>query len=136
MGDTLAIMDAGAYFVPFATSFSFPQPGVVMIDEGRVVTLRRAETFEDMRLRGGEGPRRSAAAPAAREEDRRVLRVRTPREVSGVAGQGPAPVSDGYGPEGTVVLLLTVMTPANGPFARSASRPAPAAQRAEMTPSR
>ncbi len=51
VGDALAIMDAGAYFVPFSTSFSFPQPGIVMIDDGRVVPLRRAETFEDMRLR-------------------------------------------------------------------------------------
>jgi diaminopimelate decarboxylase len=46
-GDVLAIMDAGAYFVPFATSFSFPQPAIVMIEEGREKILRRAETFED-----------------------------------------------------------------------------------------
>lgn len=47
-GDTLAIMDSGAYFVPFATSFSFPQPGVVMVDEQRVHQIRRAETFDDL----------------------------------------------------------------------------------------
>lgn len=46
-GDTLAIMDSGAYFVPFSTSFSFPQPGIVMVQEGRVTPIRRAETFSD-----------------------------------------------------------------------------------------
>jgi diaminopimelate decarboxylase len=48
VGDTLAIMDAGAYFVPFATSFSFPRPGIVMLEDGEVQTLRRPETFEDL----------------------------------------------------------------------------------------
>lgn len=48
VGDTLAIMDAGAYFVPFSTAFSFPRPGVVMIDGGQLVQLRRAESFEDL----------------------------------------------------------------------------------------
>jgi diaminopimelate decarboxylase len=41
-------MDAGAYFIPFATSFSFPQPAVVMVDRGEVRRLRRAERFEDL----------------------------------------------------------------------------------------
>jgi diaminopimelate decarboxylase len=48
VGDTLAIMDSGAYFVPFSTSFSFPQPAIVMVDERQVTLLRRAETFEDL----------------------------------------------------------------------------------------
>lgn len=47
-GDALAIMDSGAYFVPFASSFSFPQPAVVMVDGGRASVLRRAETFAHM----------------------------------------------------------------------------------------
>ncbi len=47
-GDGLAIMDAGAYFVPFATSFSFPQPAIVMVEDGRAHCLRRAETFDDL----------------------------------------------------------------------------------------
>jgi diaminopimelate decarboxylase len=47
-GDSLAIMDAGAYFVPFATSFSFPQPAIVMVDDGRCRLIRRAERFEDL----------------------------------------------------------------------------------------
>jgi diaminopimelate decarboxylase len=47
-GDALAIMDAGAYFVPFATSFSFGQPAIVMVDGGEHRVLRRAETFDDL----------------------------------------------------------------------------------------
>lgn len=47
-GDALAIMDTGAYFIPFASSFSFPQPGVVMIEDGQCTALRRPETFEHM----------------------------------------------------------------------------------------
>lgn len=47
-GDTLAVMDAGAYFVPFATSFSFPRPAIVMLDSGAVRLLRRAESFDDL----------------------------------------------------------------------------------------
>jgi diaminopimelate decarboxylase len=47
-GDALAIMDSGAYFVPFSTSFSFPQPGIVALGEGKESLIRRAETFEDM----------------------------------------------------------------------------------------
>jgi len=49
-GDSLAVMDAGAYFVPFSTSFSFPQPAIVMVEDGRARLLRRAETFEDLVL--------------------------------------------------------------------------------------
>jgi len=47
-GDCLAIMDAGAYFVPFSTSFSFPRPAIVMLDGGNAQLLRRRETFEDL----------------------------------------------------------------------------------------
>ncbi|MCP3144651.1 type III PLP-dependent enzyme domain-containing protein [Pyxidicoccus xibeiensis] len=48
VGDTLAIMDAGAYFVPFATSFSYPQPAIIALDGGKEQLLRRAETFDDL----------------------------------------------------------------------------------------
>jgi diaminopimelate decarboxylase len=48
VGDVLAIMDTGAYFVPFATSFSFPQPAIALQDGRDVRVLRRAETFEDL----------------------------------------------------------------------------------------
>lgn len=47
-GDCLAIMDAGAYFVPFSTSFSFPRPAIVTVDDGVTSLLRRAETFDDL----------------------------------------------------------------------------------------
>lgn len=53
-GDTLALMDSGAYFVPFETTFSFPRPPVVLIDRGREQLLRRAETFEDLVRRDEE----------------------------------------------------------------------------------
>lgn len=47
-GDALAIMDSGAYFVPFSTSFSFPQPAIVLVDEDQTSLLRHAERFEDL----------------------------------------------------------------------------------------
>jgi diaminopimelate decarboxylase len=48
VGDSLAIMDAGAYFVPFSTSFSFPRPAVVLVADGKCTLLRRPEAFEDL----------------------------------------------------------------------------------------
>jgi diaminopimelate decarboxylase len=64
IGDALAIMDAGAYFVPFATSFSFPRPAIVMIDGSDVHLLRRAERFEDIiALDRGEQPSAKQQAP-------------------------------------------------------------------------
>ncbi len=47
-GDTLAIMDSGAYFVPFSTSFSFPRPAIVLVSSSRASLLRRAESFDDL----------------------------------------------------------------------------------------
>jgi diaminopimelate decarboxylase len=47
-GSKLAIMDAGAYFIPFSTSFSFPQPGIVMLDHNGHTLSRRGETFDDV----------------------------------------------------------------------------------------
>lgn len=47
-GDAIAVMDTGAYFVPMATTFSFAEPGVVLVDEGREVLLRRQERFTDV----------------------------------------------------------------------------------------
>ncbi len=47
-GHVLAIMDAGAYFVPFSTSFSFPRPAIVMVDDGAVEIVRERETFDDL----------------------------------------------------------------------------------------
>ena len=47
-GDILAIMDAGAYFVPNQMNFSNPRPSVVLVDEGKPALLRQRETFEDI----------------------------------------------------------------------------------------
>jgi diaminopimelate decarboxylase len=47
-GHVLAVMDSGAYFVPFSTSFSFPKPAIVMQDGDRITTLRARETFADI----------------------------------------------------------------------------------------
>ncbi len=55
VGDALAILDSGAYFVPFSTCFSFPRPAVVLLDHGKDTVLRRAETFEDLVALDGLG---------------------------------------------------------------------------------
>ena len=47
-GDVLAIMDTGAYFVPFSTSFSFPKPAIVVQHESGCTVARAAETFDDL----------------------------------------------------------------------------------------
>jgi diaminopimelate decarboxylase len=47
-GDAVVMMDAGAYFVPFSTSFSYPRPAIVMLDGGVDTLIRRAENFEDL----------------------------------------------------------------------------------------
>jgi len=48
IGDYLAVMDAGAYFVPNANNFSFPRPAICRISkEGHSLTRVR-ETFEFM----------------------------------------------------------------------------------------
>ena len=55
-GDGVAIMDSGAYFVPFATCFSRPRPAVALVWNGRVGLLRRAETFADLTALEEEEP--------------------------------------------------------------------------------
>ncbi|HQR29028.1 MAG TPA: pyridoxal-dependent decarboxylase [Anaeromyxobacteraceae bacterium] len=47
-GDALAVMDSGAYFVPFSTDFSFPRPGIAAVGPGGPRLLRRPATFEDL----------------------------------------------------------------------------------------
>lgn len=47
-GDVLAVMDAGAYFIPNQMNFSHPRPAVVMVDAGRPRLIRRRERFEDV----------------------------------------------------------------------------------------
>lgn len=46
-GDVLAVMDAGAYFVPNQQNFSNPRPAVVFIDDqGKVRLIRERESFQ------------------------------------------------------------------------------------------
>jgi diaminopimelate decarboxylase len=47
-GHVLSIMDTGAYFVPFSTTFSFPKPAIVVQDGATVTVARRRETWDDM----------------------------------------------------------------------------------------
>ncbi len=47
-GDLVAVMDAGAYFVPNQMNFSHTRPGAVMISEGRPHVLRDRESFGDI----------------------------------------------------------------------------------------
>jgi diaminopimelate decarboxylase len=56
-GHVLAIMDTGAYYVPFSTSFSFPRPGVVVQDGADVSVMRRPESFEDIVSLDGDAMR-------------------------------------------------------------------------------
>ena len=47
-GHVLAIMDTGAYFVPFSTSFSFPRPAIVERHGDSVRVIRSRERFSDL----------------------------------------------------------------------------------------
>jgi diaminopimelate decarboxylase len=47
-GHVLAIMDSGAYFVPFSTTFSFPAAALVLQDGAGVFPARRRKSFEDL----------------------------------------------------------------------------------------
>ncbi len=60
-GDLVAVMDAGAYFVPNQMNFSHGRPAAVMTRSGRYEVLRDRETFDDIvRLD------RNATAPISR----------------------------------------------------------------------
>ena len=45
-GDTLAVMDAGAYFVPNQRNFSNPRPAAVIVSRGKSRVTRKPERFE------------------------------------------------------------------------------------------
>jgi len=47
-GDVLAIMDAGAYFISFSNSFSFPKPAIVLVSKGNHQVIRMRESFDQM----------------------------------------------------------------------------------------
>jgi diaminopimelate decarboxylase len=48
VGDVVAVMDAGAYFIPNQMTFSNPRPAVAMIERGEARVVRVRETFEDL----------------------------------------------------------------------------------------
>jgi diaminopimelate decarboxylase len=47
-GDVTAIMDAGAYWIPSQSNFSFPRATAVMVENGRHELIRKKESFEHM----------------------------------------------------------------------------------------
>ena len=62
VGDLVAVMDAGAYFVPNQMNFSNPRPAAVIVSNGQARLIRRREAFEDIvrldeGLRGHSSPR-------------------------------------------------------------------------------
>jgi diaminopimelate decarboxylase len=47
-GDRLALLDAGAYFVPMNNNFAGPRPAIFLIDGKDSGLIRRRETFRDL----------------------------------------------------------------------------------------
>jgi diaminopimelate decarboxylase len=47
-GDRLAVMDTGAYFIPFANNFNGPRPAIVLVDGDHARLLRMAEVRQDL----------------------------------------------------------------------------------------
>ncbi|WP_208597648.1 diaminopimelate decarboxylase family protein [Desulfogranum mediterraneum] len=45
-GDIIAVMDAGAYFSSYSSTFAFPRPAIVGVDNGKISVLRSPESFE------------------------------------------------------------------------------------------
>jgi diaminopimelate decarboxylase len=47
-GDRLVVKNVGAYNIPQSSTFIFPRPPIVMIEEGKPRIIRRAETIDDV----------------------------------------------------------------------------------------
>ncbi len=47
-GDFLAVMDTGAYFIPFESDFSFGRSAIVIVDQNGPRLIRRHGTYEDI----------------------------------------------------------------------------------------
>jgi diaminopimelate decarboxylase len=47
-GDVLAILDTGAYFTSWESTFGFPRPAIVSVMNGRHKLLRTRETIDNM----------------------------------------------------------------------------------------
>ncbi len=66
-GETIAIMDSGAYFIAQESSFGFPRPAVVAVSRNGCRLVRRRETFEDL-----TGRDLFSAPKAIQEEDHEI----------------------------------------------------------------
>jgi len=51
-GDLVAVMDAGAYMMPTATSFASLKPPVILVENGKAFCIVRRENEDDATLRG------------------------------------------------------------------------------------
>jgi len=49
-GDRLLVKNVGAYNIPQSSTFIYPQPAVLLMDDGKARIIRRAETLEDILL--------------------------------------------------------------------------------------
>jgi diaminopimelate decarboxylase len=47
-GEVLAIMDSGAYFTSWESSFGFPRPAIVTVKDGKHILIRKRESFDEM----------------------------------------------------------------------------------------
>jgi diaminopimelate decarboxylase len=47
-GEILAILDTGAYFTSWESSFGFPRPAIISVNNGRHQLLRARESFDNM----------------------------------------------------------------------------------------
>jgi diaminopimelate decarboxylase len=47
-GEVLAILDTGAYFTSWESTFGFPRPAIVSVMNGSHKLIRRRETFDNM----------------------------------------------------------------------------------------
>lgn len=61
VGDLVAVMDAGAYFVPFSTAASFAKPAIVLVDDRGPRSIRRREDAPDL-WRHDQAPRQTSAS--------------------------------------------------------------------------
>ncbi len=48
VGDVVAVMNTGAYFVPFSTASSFAKPAVLLADDDGVSAIRHRETADEL----------------------------------------------------------------------------------------
>ena len=73
--DIVALMDAGAYFIPNQMNFSNPRPAAVLVDKAECRVLREREAFEDI-VRLDELPVQEQDPLTERTTDQASPRVR------------------------------------------------------------